>query len=59
MQCHAPLRLGALPSAPPALGYFPNTTFYLSARRDVQGQAFDGGVYTGQVLSITLVRDDD
>src|SRR3954470_19757823 len=45
----------ALPKTAPALGSFPNTVFYLAARRDVAGQELDGAAYFGTVLSIDQV----
>jgi hypothetical protein len=55
----APFTSLALPKSPPALGYFPGQGFYLAARRDQAGQPVDGGTYSGQILSITLVKDED
>ena len=54
----APFTSLALPKAPPSLGFFPNNIFYFEARRDQAGQALDGGAYYGQILSMTLVKDD-
>jgi len=55
----APFTSLALPKVPPALGYFPNTVFYVIARRDVGGQPVDGGAYYGHVLSVSAQRSDD
>jgi hypothetical protein len=55
----APFTSLALPNPAPALGYFPNTVFYVIARRDGPGQPADGGAYYGHVLSLTTVRSDD
>jgi len=48
----------AFPKTPPAIGFFPNTTFYFVAHRELDGQPADGGAYWGQVLSIEQVRCD-
>jgi hypothetical protein len=48
----APFKSLALPKAPPSIGYFPNTVFYVIARRDTAGQEADGGAYTGHVIYI-------
>ena len=48
----APFRSLALPKVPPSLGYFPNTVFYVIARRDLAGQAVDGGAYFGHVIYV-------
>ncbi|MDH4276224.1 MAG: hypothetical protein OEW08_14420 [Gammaproteobacteria bacterium] len=55
----APFDSVALPRVPPALGYFPSNDFYLGARRDVPGQALDGGAYYGKILSLDAVKSDD
>jgi hypothetical protein len=55
----APFTSAALPKAPPSLGFFPTSIFYFEARRDQPGQALDGGIYYGQILSMTAVKDDD
>ena len=49
----------ALPKSPPAIGFFPSQNFYLMARRDQPGQAFDGIVYWGQILSMVAVKAQD
>ena len=49
----------ALPRMPPPLGLMPSHGFYLGARRDQPGQAFDGDVYFGEILSIGGVKSDD
>jgi hypothetical protein len=55
----APFTSLALPKTPPALGYFPNTVFYVIARREQSGQPADGGAYYGHILSVTAVRNDN
>jgi hypothetical protein len=55
----APFNNLTLPKSPPALGYFPNTVFYVIARRDQAGQPADGGAYYGHILSFAASRGDD
>jgi Ca2+-binding RTX toxin-like protein len=49
-----PLNSLALPTTPPDAGYFPGKYFYFGARRDHAGEEYDGGVYFGRIISLTL-----
>jgi hypothetical protein len=49
----------ALPKSPPPLGLLPSQIIYLGARRDLPGQPIDGGIYYGQILSLTAVKRGD